>query len=54
VLTQIEAELDMRALIQQGIDTVQVLDFVQERGRVRATPSALNTAPSAAGEGNHG
>ena len=39
VLSQIEARLDMRALIQQGIDTVQVVDFVQERGRVRATPA---------------
>jgi thiamine biosynthesis protein ThiI len=49
VLAQIEAKLDMRALIQQGIDAVQVLDFVQEYGRVRATPGALNTTPSATG-----
>jgi hypothetical protein len=33
---------------------VQVLDFVQERGRVRAIPGALNTAPSATEEGEHG
>jgi thiamine biosynthesis protein ThiI len=49
-IAQLEAKLDMRTLIQQGIDTVQVLDFVQERGRVRASPGALTTAPSAAGE----
>jgi thiamine biosynthesis protein ThiI len=54
VLSQIEARLDMRALIQQGIDTVQVVDFVQERGRVRATPSTLSTIPPAAREGDHG
>jgi tRNA uracil 4-sulfurtransferase len=49
-IAQLEAKLDMRTLIQQGIDTVQVLDFVQEHGRVRASPGALTTAPSAAGE----
>lgn len=54
VLAQIEANLDMRTLIQQGIDTVQVIDFVQERRRVRAIPGALNTAPSAMEEGEHG
>ena len=54
VLARIEAELDIRTLIQQGIDAVQVLDFVQERGRVRATPGTLHTAPSATGEGEHG
>jgi thiamine biosynthesis protein ThiI len=54
VLAQIEAKLDIWTLIQQGIDAVQVLDFVQERGRVRATPGALDTAPSAMGEGEHG
>jgi thiamine biosynthesis protein ThiI len=54
MLTQIEAKLDMQGLIQQGIDTVQVLDFVQERGRVRASPGTMNTAPSATGEGEHG
>ena len=54
VLSQIEATLDMGTLIQQGIDTVQVVDFVQERGRVRVTPGALNSAPSATQEGEHG
>jgi tRNA uracil 4-sulfurtransferase len=54
VLAQIEAKLDIRTLIQQGIDAVQVLDFVQARGRVRATPGTLHTAPSATGEGEHG
>jgi tRNA uracil 4-sulfurtransferase len=49
MLAQIEAKLDMRTLIQQGINAVQVVDFVQERGRVRATPGALETAPSATG-----
>jgi thiamine biosynthesis protein ThiI len=53
MLAQIEANLDMRTLIQQGIDTVQVIDFVQERRRVRAIPGALNTAPSAMEEGEH-
>jgi thiamine biosynthesis protein ThiI len=49
-LAQIEAKLDMQALIQQGIDTVQVLDFVQERGRVRVSPGARPAAPSVMGE----
>jgi tRNA uracil 4-sulfurtransferase len=53
VLVQSEAKLDMRVLIQQGIDTVQVVDFVQERGRVRAFPGTLHPAPSTAGEGEH-
>jgi tRNA uracil 4-sulfurtransferase len=53
VLVQSEAKLDMRALIQQGIDTVQVVDFVQERGRVRAFPGNLHSAPSTAAEGEH-
>jgi tRNA uracil 4-sulfurtransferase len=54
VLARIEAKLDMPGLIQQGVDTVQVLDFVQERGRVRVFPGALNMAPSATGEGEPG
>jgi tRNA uracil 4-sulfurtransferase len=54
VLVQSEAKLDMRGLIQQAIDTVQVLDFVQERGRVRAFPGDLHSAPSATREGEHG
>jgi tRNA uracil 4-sulfurtransferase len=49
-ISQLEAKLDMRTLIQQGIDSVQVLDFVQEQGRVRASPGALTTAPTAAEE----
>jgi tRNA uracil 4-sulfurtransferase len=53
VLAQIEARLDMQALIQQGIDTVQVLDFVQERGRIRVSPGALPSEPAAAGEREH-
>jgi tRNA uracil 4-sulfurtransferase len=51
VLVQSEATLDMRGLIQQGIDMVQVLDLVQERGRVRAFPGDLHSAPTATGEG---
>jgi hypothetical protein len=54
VLAQIEAKLDVRALIQQGIETVQVLDFVQENRRVRATPGTLTTTSSATGDGEHG
>jgi thiamine biosynthesis protein ThiI len=54
VLAQIEAKLDIQRLIQHGIDTVQVLDFVQERGRIRTSPGALHTAPSATREGEPG
>ena len=53
VLVQSEAKLDMRVLIQQAMNMVQALDFVQERGRVRAFPGDLHSAPSAAGEGEH-
>jgi thiamine biosynthesis protein ThiI len=54
VLSQIEAKLDMQALIQQGIDTAQVVDFVQEHRRVRATPSALHAPPPAPEKNDHG
>jgi thiamine biosynthesis protein ThiI len=54
VLVQSEAKLDMRVLIQQAVDTVQVLDIVQERGRVRAFPGDVYSAPSVTGEGEHG
>jgi tRNA uracil 4-sulfurtransferase len=53
VLVQSEAKLDMRVMLQQGIDSVQVVDFVQERGRVRTFPGDLHSAPSAAGEAAH-
>jgi tRNA uracil 4-sulfurtransferase len=53
VLAQSEAKLDMRVMLQQGIDSVQVVDFVQERGRVRTFPGDLHSAPSAAGEAAH-
>jgi thiamine biosynthesis protein ThiI len=49
VLAQIEAKLDTQALIQQGIETVQVLDFIQERGRVKVSPRDLKTALSPGG-----
>jgi thiamine biosynthesis protein ThiI len=45
-IAEIEAKLDMTALIQQGIESVQVLDFVQERGRVRVSSGDLRTAPA--------
>jgi tRNA uracil 4-sulfurtransferase len=45
-MAQIEAKLDMTALIQQGIESVQVLDFVQEHGRVRVSSGALSTVPA--------
>jgi thiamine biosynthesis protein ThiI len=45
-MAQIEAKLDMTALIQQGIESVQVLDFVQEYGRVRVSSGALGTVPA--------
>jgi thiamine biosynthesis protein ThiI len=51
VLSEIESKLAMETLIQQGADSVQVVDFVQERGRVRASPGTLNTAPSPTMEG---
>jgi tRNA uracil 4-sulfurtransferase len=50
VLAEIEAKLDMRALIQQGIKTVQVLDFVQEHDRVRVSPGALHSGSCATGK----
>jgi tRNA uracil 4-sulfurtransferase len=53
VLAQIEAKLDMQAMIQQGIDTVQVLDFVQERSRVRVFPGTLHSTPSITDERRH-
>jgi tRNA uracil 4-sulfurtransferase len=54
VLAQLESKLDMQALIQQGIGTVHVLDFVQEHGRVRVIPATLSMVPSATAEGGHG
>jgi tRNA uracil 4-sulfurtransferase len=45
-MAQIEAQLDMTALIQHGIENVQVLDFVQERGRVRVSSGDLKTMPA--------
>ncbi|HSF32760.1 MAG TPA: tRNA uracil 4-sulfurtransferase ThiI [Candidatus Tectomicrobia bacterium] len=53
VLAQIEARLDMQAFIQQGIATVQVLDFVQERGRVRVVPGTLLSTPQTTGARDH-
>jgi tRNA uracil 4-sulfurtransferase len=50
-LAHIEANLDMQALIQHGINTVQVIDFVQEPGRVRVSPGVLQTAYSATQKG---
>jgi thiamine biosynthesis protein ThiI len=43
-IADLEAKLDIGGLIQQGIGGVQVLDFVQEAGRVRFSHSTLNTA----------
>jgi thiamine biosynthesis protein ThiI len=54
VLSQIEAKLDMQTLIQQAIDTAQVVDFAQEHRRVRATPSALHAPLPAFGRSAHG
>jgi thiamine biosynthesis protein ThiI len=53
VLAQIEAKLDIQTLIQQGIDTVQVLDFVQENRRVRVTSGTLPTTSPATGADEH-
>jgi tRNA uracil 4-sulfurtransferase len=46
VIARIEANLDIHDLIQQGIDNVQVLDFVQERGRVKTYTRDLQTSLS--------
>jgi thiamine biosynthesis protein ThiI len=47
VIARIEASLDIRGLIQQGIDNVQVSDFVQERGRVKVYARDLQAPLSA-------
>jgi tRNA uracil 4-sulfurtransferase len=54
VLAQIEAKLDIGTLIQQGINKVQVFDFVQQGGPVRVSPAAWHSAASTAGEGARG
>ncbi len=46
-IARLEMRLDMMKLIQQGIEGVQVLDFVQEGGRVRTSPGQLKTGLSA-------
>jgi thiamine biosynthesis protein ThiI len=46
VIARIEAHLDIRGLIQQGIDNVQVFDFVQEQGRVKVYTRDLQTSLS--------
>jgi tRNA uracil 4-sulfurtransferase len=47
VIARIEASLDIHGLIQQGIDNVQVSDFVQERGRVKMYARDLQAPLSA-------
>lgn len=46
-IERLEARLDVAKLIRQGIEGVQVLDFVQERGHVHAHPGELRMAFSA-------
>jgi thiamine biosynthesis protein ThiI len=46
-LADLEAKLDIPGLIQQGIEKVQVVDFVQEQGRVTMSHGTLNTTASA-------
>lgn len=53
MIAQLEAKLDMQTLIQQGIDAAQVIDFVQERGRVRAHSGDVKTLLSPGGERKH-
>jgi thiamine biosynthesis protein ThiI len=53
VLTEIEAKLDMPALLQQAINAVHMLDFVQENGRVRVSPGRWHVASAATGERRH-
>jgi thiamine biosynthesis protein ThiI len=43
VIAQIEAKLDLQTLVQQGINTAQVLDFVQEGSRVKVSPGDLQS-----------
>jgi len=43
MLADLEAELDIPRLIQQGIEKAQVLDFVQEHGRVKMSHGTLDT-----------
>jgi tRNA uracil 4-sulfurtransferase len=50
VIAQIEAKLDIPALIQQGINAVQVLDFAQEQRRVKVHPGELRTMHAPEGE----
>jgi tRNA uracil 4-sulfurtransferase len=50
VIGQIEAKLDTQTLTQHGIDTAQVLDFVQEQGRVRTYPGDVKTPLPLRGE----
>jgi tRNA uracil 4-sulfurtransferase len=54
MIAQLEAKLDTQTLIQHGIDTAQVLDFVQERSRVRAYAVDAQTLRSPRGERQHG
>lgn len=47
VLADLEATLDIPRLIQQGIEKAQVLDFVQEQGRVKMSHGTLDTTAPA-------
>ncbi len=46
-IAALEARLDTTMLIQQGLERAQVLEFVQEQGRVRVYAGDLKTTPVA-------
>lgn len=45
-IARMEARLDLHTLLQQGVEGVKVLDFVQEEGRVCVCPGELKTGLS--------
>ena len=52
VIARIEANLDTSTLIQQAIETAQVLEFAQEQRRVSVSPGELRTVQALSGEHN--
>ncbi|MBI3327492.1 MAG: tRNA 4-thiouridine(8) synthase ThiI, partial [Nitrospinae bacterium] len=43
-IARMEARLDMRKLVQEGVEGVKVIDFVQEGGHVRVCSGELQRA----------
>jgi len=46
-IAALEAQLDMRMLVQQGLEGAQQLDFMQEQGRVRVYAGDVKMASAA-------